>query len=73
MGIDDLLHIFRATVTHTFTVFRLKILWSLLLLGKSLSISLRNVFAMFAGADPEGGFGDLSPLNFLEVKIILNV
>ena len=21
-------------------------------------------------ADPEGGFGDLSPLNFLEVKII---
>ena len=22
------------------------------------------------GADPEGGFGDLSPLNFLEVKII---
>ena len=25
------------------------------------------------GADPEGGFGDLSPLNLLEVKIILNV
>ena len=24
----------------------------------------------YAGADPEGGFGDLSPLNFLEVKII---
>ena len=23
-----------------------------------------------SGADPEGGFGDLSPLNFLEVKII---
>ena len=22
------------------------------------------------GADPEGGFGDLPPLNFLEVKII---
>ena len=26
-----------------------------------------------AGADPERGFGDLSPLNFLEVKIIKNV
>ena len=26
-----------------------------------------------SGADPEGGFGDLSPLNFLEVKMILNV
>ena len=25
-----------------------------------------------AGTDPEGGFGDLSPLNFLEVKIIKN-
>ena len=25
------------------------------------------------GADPEGSFGDLSPLNFLEVKIIKNV
>ena len=25
------------------------------------------------GADPEGGFGDLSPFNFLEVKIIKNV
>ena len=26
-----------------------------------------------AGVDPEGGFGDLSSLKFLEVKIILNV
>ena len=26
-----------------------------------------------AGADPEGGFGDLSLLNFLEEKIIKNV
>ena len=26
-----------------------------------------------SGADPEGGFGDLSPINFLEVKIIINV
>ena len=25
------------------------------------------------GADPEGGFGDLSPLSVLEVKIIKNV
>ena len=25
---------------------------------------------VYVGADPEGGFGDLSPLNFLEVKII---
>ena len=25
------------------------------------------------GADPEGGFGDLSPLNILQVKIIKNV
>ena len=26
--------------------------------------------ALHTGADPKGGFGDLSPLNFLEVKII---
>ena len=25
---------------------------------------------VYTGADPEGGFGDLSPLNFLGVKII---
>ena len=28
---------------------------------------------IYTGADPEGGFGDLSPLNILEVKIIKNV
>ena len=49
VGFVDLLHIFRTTVTHL-TVFRLKILWSLLLLGKCLPISLRNVLAIFVCA-----------------------
>ena len=39
--------IFSVQLKLTFTVFRLQILWSLLLLGKCLSISLRNVFAIF--------------------------
>ena len=33
-------------------------------------LSESSYIYVYTVADPEGGFGDLSPLNFLEVKII---
>ena len=49
---------------------KLKILSVIILL---LCTNMFSSVWLSAGADPEGGFGDLSPLNFLEVKIIKNV
>ena len=38
----------------------------------SLLVNMRKLYTT-SGADPEGGFGDLSPLNFLHVKMNKNV
>ena len=38
--------------------------------NESFNSTVWKLMLKNAGADPEGGFGDLSPLIFLEMKII---